>query len=435
MNRFNLALLFLSSFLLLPKSNAQSTLGGNIESPNMQRMIESMGIPPEELTVFLERYGVDLPANKVSSDKKDIAKPTLSTDLEKDKKSGLNSSVSSFFEGSAEDIWNQGIEFNSSEALKILPNSDDKKDQNPKAKNNKFKDLEINEFRKKLIEKYGDPSEDFPVEADKSAPKPFRAMMDALNYGDHETAMKFARQYSHFLRRYEELTDKATEDIVRARELENLVPARKGTLRDSEEIDYEGYKLSLDKGKNKSLPNSEQGELSPIARELLESEVLNNGTNLEAERARAEEEKRLLKLFAAPEDELRTLARNESGDKVPYVGSGGLALFFFFRQFDQNAVMMLPVLEEIAKKYGKDNKFKIKAFTIDSLNPLEEKALRSKAKVSFPIKSGGELARQLKVNNSPTTVLLSTESGKFIQERGLRGFAYLDELLKIARGQ
>jgi hypothetical protein len=97
--------------------------------------------------------------------------------------------------------------------------------------------------------------------------------------------------------------------------------------------------------------------------------------------------------------------------------------------------MMLPALEQLYKLRSGDPNFDLKAFTMESLNAFEERELRKQVKLSFPLQSGGELARRLQIKGSPTVVFLVPKTGRFLKEQGLRGFGYLDEIVTLITGR
>jgi hypothetical protein len=60
-------------------------------------------------------------------------------------------------------------------------------------------DIKEQTLEERLIELSGKPEEDAPVLADEKAPKPFKAMMIAMQEGRDDLAIKYARQFVRYL--------------------------------------------------------------------------------------------------------------------------------------------------------------------------------------------------------------------------------------------
>ena len=64
--------------------------------------------------------------------------------------------------------------------------------------------LEKLPVRERLLKKYDDPAKDAPVLAVENAPRPFKAMMEALQLGQDDLAFQYAKQYVRHLKNLKE---------------------------------------------------------------------------------------------------------------------------------------------------------------------------------------------------------------------------------------
>jgi len=142
----------------------------------------------------------------------------------------------------------------------------------------------------------------------------------------------------------------------------------------------------------------------------------------------------VLRMLSIPEDTQRKQANDKYRGVLPRDENGAVRVYFFFRQEDLNAYAMFPVLERVYQAHKDDKGFMLLAFSLGRMTDMELEAMKGKVKVNFPLRSGSQVASQMEIAQSPTTLVVARSSGSYAREEGIRGFGFIDELVKIVDG-
>ncbi len=349
-------------------------------------------------------------------------------------------------------------------------NIDKKKEQQPKkeptpkpieqvvAKKPDPLKMEKEEFDKYVRDLAGDPSEKPFVEPNADAPPAFKAMQVCLQRGDYDCAGKYAEKYTQsnvLSGEYYRQIKKLTEDKLR----------KKGLLAESvasEEPDYENLNILESDQQDRNQETDENGDSGSSAQKSkTPDDVKGSGTIGRipdtAGLLLREGEKRedqyvnknrivssppddglgggeVLRMLSIPEDKQRKQASDQYYGVLPKDENGAVRVYFFFRSEDLNAYAMFPVLEKIFQAHKDDKGFMLLAFSLSGGSLAELKAMSAKVKVSFPLRSGSVIAEQMGISRSPTTLVVAPSSGSYAREEGIRGFGFIDELVRIVDG-
>jgi len=285
----------------------------------------------------------------------------------------------------------------------------------------------------RIIQEYGDPSEPTPVKAVDTAPKPYRAMLEALNAGDEQLAFRYAVKYVRYMRDLEKVTGQAVALEGQAMMREGLLPpgswpsdpqyrqyhylqnVEVGAAKDgSAGGDLKAYQSELDAGAREIIRRIKESEYDLFERPVRDGAAVADQLDEAAERRRA---------------------RAMLTGRVPVDPLGKVDVYFFFRPYDREVRAMAADIERFYQSLKSDGRANFAALTIDHLSPVEVSAFRSEGRVTFPVIAGARLAEKFKVIKSPTTVFVAQSSGRIFVDPGLRSFYYLDELLRIMQGK
>ena len=282
-----------------------------------------------------------------------------------------------------------------------------------------------------LRAEFGDPSEAHPVLAKDDAPKPFRAMMAAMNKGENKLAYDYAKQYVRYVQ-------DLNRSNMRAVGLSQLAMVREGLLSEADVINSvnpedrkfldQDIKEHLESEKSKSY----LGSLDPATRALL----LKAEDDLEeesiAEDAFAEEVQSEL----AEEERVQRFKANLELNKkfIPVDPEGKVDVIFFFEPEQINSIKMAPAIEAIFRESQEDENLNLIGFTLSPIDRDREMKFKSITSSSFPMQSAANAASALGIEQTPATVLISQTTGESVVEVGNRSFFYLDELIKKMQG-
>ena len=313
------------------------------------------------------------------------------------------------------------------------------------------------EFSKYAKELAGDSSEKPFIRPSENAPGEFQVMQACLQRQDYECANKYAEKYIKANVISEQLhteVRKLTESKLRK---QGLLP----NSIESEEPDYENLELfgsgdvsakpKVDEqGKPEAISTDEDqkinagpsvGQLPSTVQALLREGEQREDQYVNKNRAEIRPPKEddlgggeLLRMLSIPEDKQRKQANDLYKNSLTKDTNGAARVYFFFRHDDLNAFAMLPVLERVYQAHKDDKGFIMLAFSLSSMTSAELSAMKNKTHVSFPLRSGSAIAKQMEISQSPTILVVAPSSGNFAKEQGVRGFGFVDELVRLVDG-
>lgn len=293
----------------------------------------------------------------------------------------------------------------------------------------------------RIINQYGEPSADPPVAAQKDAPAPFQAMLDALSINDEKLAYQYARQFVRYRQRQK-------KSVELAMALQGIAMEERGIVTDNDWPSSPRYnelrqividQKQQDKGSvsnsNESYVRRDDSSPFDLFRKAHELEQKAQAA-LEAEEDAVEE----VATYQSPEQVKQTEAakrhqiRQQLAGKVPVDPKGEIDIFFFFMPADKNARLMAKQIEAVHQQTKDTPRINIVGVTIDVANSLAISSFQKTTKTTFPILSGAVLAQKLEVKQSPTTVLRGRNNGQALYETGVRDRIYLEEVVKAMGG-
>lgn len=280
--------------------------------------------------------------------------------------------------------------------------------------------------KEQLIAKYGDPLEREEVKAKPDAPRPYQAMLEAISMGDEQLAFQYARKYVLYMRDLQETLEHAVN-------LQGVAMVREGEISDDAWImqdeyrDYHKYiksDLKAD-GESESLAVD---EIEQESRAVLKEAVATHFSTFTKEEREDEQQ-------AVDQDAERQRARRELAGELPVDPQGKVAVMFFIRPTDYQARQLAPVMEALSKQAKKEEKLQVSVFSIGPLKQNQAVLFHRKTGSKFPILNGKVLAQKLKIEKSPTVMLVALTTTKSHLLTGPQSEPFLMEAIRIMTGR
>ncbi len=323
----------------------------------------------------------------------------------------------SFFPGQERDVRNifgkqLKIEkaYYKEEPSDLLPNAE-KADSTPKQPETP---------QEKIIAEYGDPKLPHEVKAIKDAPKPFQAMIEALKVGDKKLAFEYAVQYQNYIEALEKINKDAASIHGLAMYKTGAIPAD-GWVK-SEINNNPDLMQFIDE---QPKVENQVGRLAVDAQELLKKAKRKDNDLFSG----SPEEKRDI---AQAE---RAQARSELTGKVPYLPTGQVDVYFFFKTTDQKSIDLATALQTVFAKLDDSDELNILGFSLDDVSDGALANFQKRTGAKFTTLASKELAQKLNITSAPTIMVVDSSSGKFYQINDVVSANYLDEMFKIVRGK
>lgn len=279
-----------------------------------------------------------------------------------------------------------------------------------------------------IKEVYGDPNEPEPILADEKAPRPYKAMLQALHIGDEKLAYAYARKYVVFMR-------DLRESINKAMILQGLGQYVEGEKGEDSWVMGEEYKeyhdlLKEDLGEMKK-PEANK----PPTEEEIQTKAIEALEKAKTEYAFKSDAARDSVILELDEDQERGRARRSLTGQIPVDRQGPIEVMFFFRDQDQNAIGIAPDIQRLHQALSEDPRADVKAFTIDQLNKANISDFRQKTGADFPVISGKKFAESFGISKSPTVVLVTIKDSRFHIIEKAENYFYLHEAVQIMKGE
>lgn len=287
-----------------------------------------------------------------------------------------------------------------------------------------------------LLARFGDPNEDLPILGEEKAPRPYKAMLAALEEGNDEMAAAYARQYVRYVAGVQARVARTTSLIGAAMKREGMLSeqaARNWSILPGDEklfaeataeLEREKERVALLDEATKSLLREAQaqegfGNLDFVSENPDEATIARQQIEREEENAA----------------QLRQQTRARYAGKVPVDPRGQVQVYFFFRPQDGNAEAMARVVERLHREFVEDERVQIAGLTLEDALPVAIQNFRRASRATFRIKTGAKLARAVGVSRSPTIGIISMNTGKAFYDEGVKSYPVVEELVRMAQGE
>lgn len=279
-----------------------------------------------------------------------------------------------------------------------------------------------------IVAEFGDPDKALPMLAVENAPKPFKAMLRALEAGHDDLAFQYARQYVRYIghvqsqnARLMSMTGKALEREGMAesegwRGGPNFVEDQEMLERDLERSGIGPQSAGLDARTRELFEEAKAAEKRADARNAPGGE--NSIVPAMADDAAVQ---------AEINNEGSPVARRAGSPQPPQSARPMIDIFFFFAPNDQGALEMAPEIESLHRAGLGAN---VVGFTLGRYNAGEAQRFKSMTRTTFLIRDGSKLAASMKLTDSPTVVVTDRRSGHMESRGGFVPFAALEQIVK-----
>jgi len=281
-----------------------------------------------------------------------------------------------------------------------------------------------------ILATYGDPTKPYPVAAVDQAPAPFKGLVAALNLGDEELAFKYAIQYARYQEQHHIQNQKIVGFLGQAKRKEGMLP--EGSWPDSDKYKDYAYLRDMelegfdDSGQSNSDSYNQTIDLKAkqiIARlKAAKNDLFDD---------RKKEIKQELNQWEQSE---RNKARSELAGRVPIDPKGEVAIYYFFRPYDEVAIEMAKEIDKLNKLVKQYKHVRLVGMGVGANGANVLQSFVTENKFSFPVVDGNVLSKTLALKSLPATVFVTSNGKSHVQE-GLNNVFYLDELRKIMQGK
>ncbi|MFM1847338.1 MAG: hypothetical protein RL417_812 [Pseudomonadota bacterium] len=268
-----------------------------------------------------------------------------------------------------------------------------------------------------ITTEFGDPEEKLPMLAVESAPKPFKAMLRALEAGHDDLAFQYARQYVRYIGHVQSQNARLMSMTGKALEREGM--AEPGQWKGGPDFVEDQEILERDLERSGIGPKS--AGLDDRTREIFEEAKA--AEKRADERSKPGGENSIVPVMN-DDAAAQALINNESGAASV---QQPVDVLFFFSPRDAQSLEMAPEIESLHRSGRPVN---VVGFVTDGFNLGEAQRFKSMTRTTFLIRDGAKLAQSMKLTGTPTVVVTDPRTGKTVSHGGIVRFTELEQIIK-----
>lgn len=275
-----------------------------------------------------------------------------------------------------------------------------------------------------ITAEFGDPEEKLPMLAVENAPKPFKAMLRALEAGHDDLAFQYARQYVRYIGHVQSQNARLMSMTGKALEREGM--AEPGQWKGGP--DFVEDQEILERDLERSGIAAKSAGLDERTREMFEEA---KAAERRADERNAPGGENSIVPSMSDDSAAQAFINNEGGAAGRVNGTARAAqpvdVFFFFSPNDRMAIEMAPEIESL---YRSGRKVNVVGFVTGNFNQGEAQRFKSVTRTTFLIQDGSRLAQSMQLTKSPTVVITDPLTGKTVSREGIIRFSELEQILK-----
>ncbi len=263
--------------------------------------------------------------------------------------------------------------------------------------------------REQIIERYGAPDEERPIQAQKEAPPEMKGLIAAMNSGDKELAFKYAVALAK--------RDTETQKVVSKVTDYRLLAAEALGLRPQQDVDAE---KQIDPTRLEV-----QEFMEKVRREELQKKMDLEKALQKAEQVGAEDSWQV-----KPGSTGRGIEEGE----IPVDPAGQVRLLVFFDENDPKIKELTEPLRQILATFKNDRSISLLGLTRRSYATPGLKKVAAATSFPFPILNGEALALDLRIHRYPTFVFVAPTTKEKYRLDGLKTPEEIEKVIRLMKG-
>ena len=290
----------------------------------------------------------------------------------------------------------------------------------------------------KLQQEFGDPTEQVTVKGVDSAPKPYRAMLAAIQMGRDDLALEYANQWHGYMKSIDRLSRIATsmKDVV---SLDPAIAETKISDQAYSNIDPQALNKFLDKRKNEVIQNETNTDVN-ITKEnhdainaFFGEEDSDKSKSVIAQGSQDPYAKLVDSNIDAASRKM--LIRSELASKVPVDHSGNVKVLFFLKPSQQTSIDVAKQLTEAISSPTLGVSLGVVPLSVEGINPVENKRFFDESGMPALLRNGLELSRSLNISQFPALLFVTSNSDKAFLKTGKADAVFIEEVARMIGGK
>lgn len=294
----------------------------------------------------------------------------------------------------------------------------------------------------KLRKEFGDPSETVPVKGIDTAPKPYKAMLKAIDMGRDDLALMYANQWMGYMKNLDRITRKATA-MAGVVKLDPAVGEEKVSNAAFSNIDPKALNQFFAKRKEELAKNQAVGnvEITEQSRSAI-SAIFGDSDSQDTQQAaklgdNLEQPDAYAKLLDTSLDPIsrKMLIRSTLAGKLPLDPSGNVQVLFFMRPSEQASIDLGKQLAMALSSPTLDVSVGIVPLSVDGVELTANSKFYQNTGIPANLRDGAALSRSLNITQFPSLLFLTENSEQAFFKAGKADALFIEEVSRMIGGK
>jgi len=292
----------------------------------------------------------------------------------------------------------------------------------------------------KLKKEFGDPSEPTVVKGVDSSPKPYRAMLTAIDMGRDDLALEYANQWMGYMKSLERVTKKAVamagvakldptsgKDQASVEAISNIDPTALNNF-------MEKRKGSIDQSQNASTIEISDSTRNSISALFGDSDSAEGKALEPAEQADSDPYAKLVDTNIDSESR-KQLIRTTLVNELPLDPSANVKVLLFMKPSERASIELSQAVVQAISSPTLAVTLGVVPLSIDGLNPYVAKSFYDQTGMPALLREGLALSKSLNLTQFPALLFVTENSQKAFLKVGKADAVFIEEVANMIGGK
>lgn len=291
----------------------------------------------------------------------------------------------------------------------------------------------------KLKEEYGDPKEAVLPKGVDSAPKPYKAMLEAINMGRDDLALEYASAWIGYMDKLDQVVRKgaAMASVVRLDPANAAEDTPEDALTNIDPTALNSFfnKRKIEKEQSKAVSDIDLDQRAQLSiKGFFNDEAGINAANKPKGDIEADPYAKLFDSTMNPESR-KLLIRSTLAGKLPSEPTGQVQALFFMRPSEQISVDIGKELAKVLASPTLGVSLKVVPLSVDGVSIQDNAEFTRKTGMPTLLRDGSALVQTLSIDKTPAIMFIASSSGKAFLKTGIADSVFIEEVANMIGGK
>lgn len=290
-----------------------------------------------------------------------------------------------------------------------------------------------------LKQEFGDPKEPVSIKGIDNAPKPYKAMLKAIDMGRDDLALQYANQWMGYMKSLDRITRKANS-MASVVKLDPETAESKITEQAFANIDPVALSGYLEKRKAEHSSNEIKDDvvIDAQSREVIDAffgeTSTENSQSVLGRQAIKDPYSKLVDTTIDPVSR-KALIRAELASKVPVDPAGNVQVMFFLKPSEQSSIEVAKQITDTLSSPTLGVSLGVVPLSVEGVSLENNKRFFDGSGMPASLRDGLALSRSLNISQFPALLFITPNSEKAFLKTGKADAVFIEEVARMIGGK